>query len=150
LFPRILLIHWKQYNNRVVELHCFTQSESHAYTYAWSESHAYAYAYAWSESYAYAYAWSESHTYAYAYAWSESHAYAWSESHAYAYAWSESHAYLSGYFGHPFRKQVSLRSSDVVGMRSVREGHDRNAWIRTDNPSISIVALSITSPAYNA
>jgi len=40
-----------------------------------------------------------------------------------------------GYLGHPFGKQGSLRRSDVVGRRSERESHDRNACFGTDNPS---------------
>jgi len=40
-----------------------------------------------------------------------------------------------GYLGHPLGKQGSLRRSDVVGRRSERESHDRNAYFGTDNPS---------------
>jgi len=40
-----------------------------------------------------------------------------------------------GYLGHPFSKQGSLRRSGVVGRRSERESHDRNACFGTDVPS---------------
>jgi len=52
----------------------------------------------------------------------------------------------AGYLGHPFGKQGSLRRSDVVGRRSERESHDRNAYFGTDNPS-SQDNGSITRPS---
>src|SRR5258708_14616905 len=42
---------------------------------------------------------------------------------------------LSCLISHPFRKQESLRRSIVVGRRSVRECHNRNACFGTDHLS---------------
>jgi len=44
-------------------------------------------------------------------------------------------SWCAGYFDHPFRKQGSLRRSDVLGRRSEQESHNRTACFGTDNLS---------------